>query len=631
MAHLGWKFPILDGGPKQGINDGGVSTFTGSKMYDSLAREICQNSMDARKNTLIPVRVEFKQKTVNISDYDVLTSLVRVFDDVKEYTHGSDDSKLESFLKEADNALSDGQLELMVISDYNTSGLAGADNPEDDTPWLALTHSNGISVKSRGSQGAHGIGKNAPFAASSLRTVFYNSWSADDNLKAFTGVTKLVTHKDENGILTIGTGYYENIENRLPLFENDECSFKDLFIRQEPGTDVIVAGFKKSETWKEDIEKAVIRNYFVSIAKGLLIVDIDGTELNRDTIRERIDYYRNKEGQDPENNVDLAAEFYETFTNPDERRVGKIIEQNDVELYIRMDEHYSKMIAEMRATCMLVKARKQNRFVRYAAVMIVNDGILNDMLKTIEPAAHDDWDPVIEEDKEKQNKVRKYKNKLYAWVRDVLDDVCKGDESEEYDLQGISAFLGFDDDDLDLSGDEKMQSTIFDAVSEIGGNIRRNRQNVTRKKAVTAVKTKGIRNDSFVSGNTSKGGTTAGVGGVEDPQGKDNVTVRKDGGKVVHEPAKVKSQRIIMMPADNIYRVSFVLENDCNEVHISLKAVTDDGNNENLKVISYKKDNKTVEVNSDVVTLRGIKANEVNNLFLNLQYKERMTLILIVE
>ena len=23
---LGWKFPRLDGGPKQGINDGGVST-----------------------------------------------------------------------------------------------------------------------------------------------------------------------------------------------------------------------------------------------------------------------------------------------------------------------------------------------------------------------------------------------------------------------------------------------------------------------------------------------------------------------------------------------------------------------------------------------------------------------------
>ena len=42
MAALGWRFPLLDNGPEQGINDGGISTFKGSELYDNLAREICR-------------------------------------------------------------------------------------------------------------------------------------------------------------------------------------------------------------------------------------------------------------------------------------------------------------------------------------------------------------------------------------------------------------------------------------------------------------------------------------------------------------------------------------------------------------------------------------------------------------
>ena len=48
MDKYNWRFPRLDNGPEQGINDGGISTFKGSKLYTYLAREICQNSLDAK-------------------------------------------------------------------------------------------------------------------------------------------------------------------------------------------------------------------------------------------------------------------------------------------------------------------------------------------------------------------------------------------------------------------------------------------------------------------------------------------------------------------------------------------------------------------------------------------------------
>ena len=41
-----WYFPSNDHGENKGINDSGVATFRGTPLK-SLAREICQNSLDA--------------------------------------------------------------------------------------------------------------------------------------------------------------------------------------------------------------------------------------------------------------------------------------------------------------------------------------------------------------------------------------------------------------------------------------------------------------------------------------------------------------------------------------------------------------------------------------------------------
>ena len=49
----------------------------------------------------------------------------------------------------------------------------------------------------------------------------------------------------------------------MPIFEEDTCALRDLLGRDKYGTDVVIAGFKKLDSWKEDIEKAVISNFFV--------------------------------------------------------------------------------------------------------------------------------------------------------------------------------------------------------------------------------------------------------------------------------------------------------------------------------------------------------------------------------
>ena len=67
-----WYFPSNDHGENKGINDSGVATFRGTPLK-SLAREICQNSLDAATGKT--VRVDFANyeiPTNNVPGADVL-------------------------------------------------------------------------------------------------------------------------------------------------------------------------------------------------------------------------------------------------------------------------------------------------------------------------------------------------------------------------------------------------------------------------------------------------------------------------------------------------------------------------------------------------------------------------------
>ena len=59
-----WYFPSNDHGENKGINDSGVATFRGTPLK-SLAREICQNSLDAAIEKT--VRIDFSAFEIEAS------------------------------------------------------------------------------------------------------------------------------------------------------------------------------------------------------------------------------------------------------------------------------------------------------------------------------------------------------------------------------------------------------------------------------------------------------------------------------------------------------------------------------------------------------------------------------------
>ena len=169
MGTLNWRFPRLDDGEEHGINDGGIATFKGSELYDNLAREICQNSLDAKAPGESTVVVEFKSKSIKKADYSALVGLDEIFNECEDYWSQKTEPKLRNFLDEAKNKLAQEYIDFLVISDYNTKGLSGAKaDIREKSVWRALTHSDGVTQKEQGSGGSYGIGKNAPFACSSF-------------------------------------------------------------------------------------------------------------------------------------------------------------------------------------------------------------------------------------------------------------------------------------------------------------------------------------------------------------------------------------------------------------------------------------------------------------------------------
>ena len=159
----------MSGGTRQGYTNNDIEVFKGQDLIDNLAREICQNSLDARlgtfNNSNNPVRVVFELKQIEKDRYDALTEYSSCLKGCRAYWNDEMDEKLSRFVSGAEDTLKKSTIPVLVASDYNTTGLQGSHSRKIGSPWEALTDSDGVSVKYEdNSAGSYGIGKNGLLA-----------------------------------------------------------------------------------------------------------------------------------------------------------------------------------------------------------------------------------------------------------------------------------------------------------------------------------------------------------------------------------------------------------------------------------------------------------------------------------
>ena len=186
-----WSFPSNNNGDVNGISNSGVETFQGTPLK-SLAREICQNSLDAAldENTVTVDFISFELSKEEIPGAEDLC------DAFKRSLKFWEPKKAQDFFKAALDVMNAEKIPFLRISDYNTTGLCGSDG-EYNTPWCNLTKSSGASDKAGTSGGSFGIGKYAPFACSSFRTVFYSTLDKDGK-SAYQGISRITSFRNDN-------------------------------------------------------------------------------------------------------------------------------------------------------------------------------------------------------------------------------------------------------------------------------------------------------------------------------------------------------------------------------------------------------------------------------------------------
>ena len=119
------------------------------------------------------------------------------------------DAKANDFFERAETLARAKKVTALKVGDYNTKGVTGNDSDREDG-WYNLIRCSGSSSKWAGEGGSFGIGKNAPFAASRMRTVLYSTMTKERE-HAFQGVARLVSHNlPKGGGIAQHIGYLGN-------------------------------------------------------------------------------------------------------------------------------------------------------------------------------------------------------------------------------------------------------------------------------------------------------------------------------------------------------------------------------------------------------------------------------------
>jgi len=423
-----WVFAKNEGGREGGFHDAGVETFKGN--FDRyLARELIQNSLDARFDPNKPVHVKFQTEDLKPSELPDSKNLKLTFERCAEYWHPQ--KKTRAFFENATDLISAKTIPILRVGDYNTRGVLGSDG-DREKDWFNLIRSAGSSSKSGSEGGSFGIGKNAPFAASKMRTVLYSTYNKDKEY-IFQGVAMLVSHELSDGTKLQATGYLGG-KGGSSIRDKDEIP--DTFVRKKMGTDIIVVGFPKEKNWQNDLVYSVLENFWPAIDLGDLEVTVGDQEISRKNLGELLLTFSGQE--------DFTAHmYYKAFKEASYTFQEKLPNLKDVSLYLSTgDNELPNRVAMVRATGMVVFQKQFRSNVRFCGVFICGNETGNKLLREMEPPKHDIWDP----DHPDKGENKKIESEYRHFIRDSIKTLSPTDDSKVISVPDLSRFLPDDDD-----------------------------------------------------------------------------------------------------------------------------------------------------------------------------------------
>lgn len=428
---IGWRFPLnVEGGEKDGFNDSGIAYFVGEPI-SSLAREVIQNSLDAKVRPDVPVNITFEYIDLRYDDIggteldDAVDSCIQCLQH-EEATKG--DKKTLSALKDAQQCISERSIKSLRITDEHTTGLV-------ERHWHALLKMRGVSYKDEnlGAGGSHGIGKNAPFTISRLRTVFYwTSYLKDGSVhEKLQGKSVLMSHKRDSKD-TRGTGYYGVKDGCEEIEEGIPTSFRILDEDGTPvqGTSITILGVKGLREWDRDVARRTVINYFLAIERNHLALTMKLP--NKEYLLDRDGLYKYFSDNQEDSEINRYRILWEL--SKEQPTAEQIFDDlGKCRLWVRTgsDCPSPSMVAIARKTGMIVTTSLENLrqfplYRAFIALFVFEDDKGNELMRQMENPKHDDFEPNRLEDEALGKKVLE---EIKVWIREEIRKVAGPPES----------------------------------------------------------------------------------------------------------------------------------------------------------------------------------------------------------
>lgn len=583
MTEIKWRFPGNRYTADNGLDTADMETFK-KDAISSLARELCQNSVDAKRKEETLVKIEFKTFEINRESIPGIDAIVSQLKACRETypSHKTITPQLDSMLTQINKPT----ITCLRISDFHTTGLYGMTGG-DDTPWHNLVHGSGISSKGATSGGSKGIGKFATFVNSHFNTVFYSTRTEKGEV-GYEGICKLCSAKMEGTTeKTQGIGYFGSSEMNEPVM-NEELHLDPSFDRNgEFGTDVYVLGFKQTNVnWKRDIITMILESFMSAIIFDSLKIIVDDVELTKESLK---DIVFNDDFIGKKNKKSIVSQYL--LLTDTEHRFEDIITiegYGEAKLYMRLfekelEEYATNGCVMIRYPYMKITDIKKITTLPCSAVCIIGDNDLNASLRMIENPQHTDWEfKRLDDNPDLQNEIRGIYRELVEQIKKNFQEHLASSNNTETDVEGAGDYLpGITND---LGTNKKKEQKILDKPVIQKKKIKPKSSNIN-----ASIEDKNGDGIELEIGDTTTEGDDAlapdghnkGKGGNVRPGQNPAGGKEGNGGNVIVKQSALRGMNyrfFCISKKEKKYGVVFTSEFNVKDAYFSLCALDDSGN-----------------------------------------------------
>ena len=165
------------------------------------------------------------------------------------------------------------------------------------------------------------------------------------------------------------------------------------------------------------------------------MVEVEDTLINKDSLDDLINQYKDHKG------MDKAYNYYQVLTSKETRVKRQTIEKlGDIEVLVLLEKGFHKRALISRINGMKIFDMAYiSTDIPFAAIVRLVDEDVNAFFRLLEPPAHDKWVASLYE-KNKSLATRRIAE-VRAAVKGIVEELGQDSISDEMDIEGMGAYL----------------------------------------------------------------------------------------------------------------------------------------------------------------------------------------------